>query len=325
MREYRGVRRPPGIARRHHAFHDPVTEPAARLPQKGGRIVLRGPSARRASLRNGHDEPAAEPVTAPVVVRLAVCLGRPCGRCSVPGHAADSRRRGARGRAARYATMARDSLPPPVGQRVGQGQRRWPRGCGVGHDLPVGRGLRPRGLRVPAEVFVEVPEDFELVVQMDTLQAAQEALPSWTVAQAVVHSLVRPYPSGERAEAGVVVSAPPEQRWLEGLPEDVRLYARLAEAIAVQIVGGAVVAVCAAGDVTETLWDVGIDTLEGHRRRGHAAACFHALAAWMAGRGRQPVWSAYEDYPPSLTLAAKLGFQPVDRIAVLSPTSQATS
>jgi predicted GNAT family acetyltransferase len=77
--------------------------------------------------------------------------------------------------------------------------------------------------------------------------------------------------------------------------------------------------------VTETLWDVGIDTLEGHRRRGHAAACFHALAAWMAGRGRQPVWSAYEDYPPSLTLAAKLGFQPVDRIAVLSPTSQATS
>jgi GNAT superfamily N-acetyltransferase len=121
------------------------------------------------------------------------------------------------------------------------------------------------------------------------------------------------------------VSAPPEQRWLEGLPEDVRLYARLAEAIAVQIVGGAVVAVCAAGDVTETLWDVGIDTLEGHRRRGHAAACFHALAAWMAGRGRQPVWSAYEDYPPSLTLAAKLGFQPVDRIAVLSPTSQATS
>lgn len=175
------------------------------------------------------------------------------------------------------------------------------------------------------EVLVEVPEDFELVVQMDTLQAAQEALPSWTVAQAVVHSLVRPYPSGERAEAGVVVSAPPEQRWLEGLPEDVRLYARLAEAIAVQIVGGAVVAVCAAGDVTETLWDVGIDTLEGHRRRGHAAACFHALAAWMAGRGRQPVWSAYEDYPPSLTLAAKLGCQPVDRIAVLSPTSQATS
>ncbi len=80
-----------------------------------------------------------------------------------------------------------------------------------------------------------------------------------------------------------------------------------------------VVALCAAGDVTETLWDVGIDTIQSYRRRGHASACFRALAAEMARQGRQPVWCAYEDYPPSLALAAKLGFTPVDRIAVLSP------
>lgn len=129
----------------------------------------------------------------------------------------------------------------------------------------------------------------------------------------------------EPPDPGVVVSVPPQGRWLEGLPEDVRAYASLAEAIAVRLVNGASFAVCAAADVTETLWDVGIDTLEGHRRRGYAVACFHSLAAWMAAQGRQPVWSAYEDYPPSLALAAKLGFEPVDQIAVLSPDPGAFS
>ena len=164
-----------------------------------------------------------------------------------------------------------------------------------------------------------VPADFELIVQLDTLPAAQQALSGWRAAQAVVHTLVDPYPSGQRAEPGVVVSTPPDLRWLQELPEDLRLYAGQAEAIAVRVVEGTVVAVCAAGDVTETLWDVGIDTLAAHRRRGYAAACFRALAAAMAQQGKQPVWGAYEDYPPSLNLAAKLGFQPVDRVAVLSP------
>ncbi len=88
--------------------------------------------------------------------------------------------------------------------------------------------------------------------------------------------------------------------------------------VAVRVVAGVVVAVCAAGDVTETLWDVGIDTLEGHRRKGFAAACFRSLAAYMALRGKQPVWGANEDNVQSLELARKLGFQPVDRVAVLS-------
>ncbi len=44
----------------------------------------------------------------------------------------------------------------------------------------------------------------------------------------------------------------------------------------------------------------------------------------MAAQGRQPVWAAYEDYPPSLALAARLGFQPVARMAelTLAPSAQ---
>lgn len=39
----------------------------------------------------------------------------------------------------------------------------------------------------------------------------------------------------------------------------------------------------------------------------------------MAAQGRQPVWAAYEDYPPSLALAAHLGFRPVARMTELLP------
>ncbi len=169
------------------------------------------------------------------------------------------------------------------------------------------------------DVLADVPDDFELIVQMNALVQARAALPGWAAAEAIVHSPRVPYCSGDRPGPGVVVSAPAEKRLLEHLPADVRTYAASADAVAVRILKEKAVAICAAGDVTETLWDVGIDTLTAHRRRGYATACFHALADWMAARGKQPVWAAYEDYPPSLRLAERLGFQPVDRLAVLSP------
>jgi len=90
-----------------------------------------------------------------------------------------------------------------------------------------------------------------------------------------------------------------------------------AAASAVRVVDGVPVAVCFVSDLTETLWDVGVDTIESARRQGHAAAVFIALAAAMAAQGRQPVWAAYEDYWPSLALAARLGFWPVARMVEL--------
>lgn len=169
------------------------------------------------------------------------------------------------------------------------------------------------------DVLADVPDDFELIVQMDALAQARVALPGWAAAVAIVHSPRVPYRSGDRPGPGVVVSAPAEKRLLEHLPPPVRTYGASADAVAVRTLKGKAVAICAAGDVTETLWDVGIDTLTAHRRRGYATACFHALADWMVARGKQPVWAAYEDYPPSLRLAERLKFQPVDRLAVLSP------
>jgi GNAT superfamily N-acetyltransferase len=186
--------------------------------------------------------------------------------------------------------------------------RRFPSGA------VVGRGDRS----LLQDVLAAVPADFELVVQLEALADARAALPAWKVAFVTVHAPARPFPGGEGTQAGVVVSAPPDGGRLEELPEDIRRYAAEAYATAVRVVDGVVVAVCAAGDVTETLWDVGIDTLAAHRRRGHASACVRALAGHMAREGRQPVWAAEEDNVASMRLAAKLGFRPVDRLAVLS-------
>ena len=69
--------------------------------------------------------------------------------------------------------------------------------------------------------------------------------------------------------------------------------------------------------MTETLWDVGIDTVPEHRRRGHATAAFRALAGHLAARGLQPVWGAKDDNVASLRLAAKLRFEPTNHLAVV--------
>ena len=191
-------------------------------------------------------------------------------------------------------------------------------GVVVDRRLPSGAVVGRADEALLRRVLADAAEDFELIVQLDVLAEAKQALPGWKSVLAVVHFPARPFAGGETPGAGVVISAPPEGRWLEQLPYEIGRFAASAQAIAVRVVEGSVVAVCATSAVTETLWDVGVDTFEGHRRRGHAEACFRALAAHMASRGRQPVWAADEGNRASLELASKLGFQPVDRVAVLT-------
>jgi RimJ/RimL family protein N-acetyltransferase len=137
------------------------------------------------------------------------------------------------------------------------------------------------------------PRDTEVLVQDDAADEAGAALPGWRVVGATLHRLSAP------------VEAP-------AAPDAV-----VATALALSLAGDEVAAVCTAGAVTETLWDVGIDTIAGHRRRGHATAAFRALAGHLAARGLQPVWGAEDDNAASLRLAAKLGFQPAGHLAVV--------
>lgn len=191
-------------------------------------------------------------------------------------------------------------------------------------ELPSGFLVGRADSALVRDVAAAAPPDFELVVQADAIDDASAALPGWTLATATVFRAGSLWPAaapGDDLPAGVVICAPPDDAWLARVPEDdeVRFYAALAEAVALRLVGDEVVAVCAAGDVTESLWDVGIDTVAEHRRAGHGAVAFRALAAHMAAIGRQPVWCAEDDNVASLAMAARLGFAPVDRIGLLRP------
>lgn len=163
----------------------------------------------------------------------------------------------------------------------------------------------------------EWPPGLGLLVQEEALTAVGAALPGWITRPFIVHTLPQTYMPQPAPAPGVVVSVPLDLAVLSGLPDDVRAGAADAPAAAVCLLEGMPVAVCFVSDMTEGLWDVGVDTVEWARRQGHGRAVFHALAAAMAAQGRQPVWAAYEDYPPSLAMAARLGFRPVDRMAEL--------
>lgn len=69
---------------------------------------------------------------------------------------------------------------------------------------------------------------------------------------------------------------------------------------------------------TESLWDVSIDTLQSHRRRGYAASAVAGLAHMMNKQGKRAVWGAAESNQASFRMALKLGFEEVDEIWVIT-------
>jgi len=111
--------------------------------------------------------------------------------------------------------------------------------------------------------------------------------------------------------------------WLDRWPEAQRREFGAALALGLPmagaLIGEEVAAVCYACYETGTLWDISIDTREEHRRCGLASSAVRFLAAHQAFRGLEPAWGAVETNRPSLTMAASLGFRPVERFVVYEP------
>ena len=155
----------------------------------------------------------------------------------------------------------------------------------------------------------------------------QGALPGRTATRATLHLLGDAPHLPSLAEGEVEPLRAPDLRasWVEGIPEDLRSF--LEDAVvgaeapaAAALEGGRPVSFCVASDQTEGFWDVSIDTLEGHRRRGHAARCVSWMVDEMRRIGKEPVWAAEESNDPSIRLAARLGFVPVDGLVLLRPS-----
>lgn len=164
-----------------------------------------------------------------------------------------------------------------------------------------------------------------LVARLDQAERIARLLPEWTATRAILHQL------GDAPRLPEV--APGQVRFLEPgelgtLPLPGELAEELADTaegspIAATFVEGRPVAFCYAGAITETLWDISIDTLEAHRRRGYAALCVTHLIHHMRTLGKQPVWASILENPASWMLAHKLGFVPVDEVALFEPPEDA--
>lgn len=102
------------------------------------------------------------------------------------------------------------------------------------------------------------------------------------------------------------------------LLEELQQAARTGSPVGAAFCDGAPVSFCYASSVTESLWDISIDTIEPFRGRGLAEAVVPVLMDYWAARGRWPVWGALESNGASRRVAQKLGFREVDALYVLS-------
>lgn len=185
----------------------------------------------------------------------------------------------------------------------------------------------------------ERPND--VVTQPENAEHVKSALPRWKQTRAKLHWLADSEklfgPSGPRTDMlglpergddddgfGIDIAQPEfitniELTAAKDLPDELRHELLLAAlrglVVGVKVVGHGHVSFCHAEVQTETLWDVSIDTLEDHRRKGYAEKAVTHLAEHMLDeRNKRPVWGALETNEASLRLAAKLGFRPVDEL-----------
>ena len=174
--------------------------------------------------------------------------------------------------------------------------------------------------RPPHRVIQAMAADAdEILVEPEHAQWVAEALPGWTFELAMLHVLGGA-PRLPPVAPGLVrtISRDELAGWSE-IPEDLREELREVEAetpIFAAFAGDRPAAFCYAGAMTESLWDVSIDTLEQYRRQGYGTRCAAFVIDHMRAAGKEPVWGSLVSNVASARLAAKLGFVPVDTIFV---------
>jgi len=87
--------------------------------------------------------------------------------------------------------------------------------------------------------------------------------------------------------------------------------------VSATFIDGRPVAFCYAASQSHRFWDVSIDTLPDHRRKGYARQCALHMMQFMETQGKQVVWQSFEDNPPSWKLAQSLGLIPTDQLLYL--------
>jgi GNAT superfamily N-acetyltransferase len=163
----------------------------------------------------------------------------------------------------------------------------------------------------------------EILASPDARDVVSAAVDRWECTAYAVQTLGSSPIDGPRSgRFDVRVVERPEELPLDHAPEALRqklLRALRWSAIAAIFVDDKTpVAFCYASWQTETLWDVGIDTIEDYRRRGFATACVCALVRKMHGVGKRPVWGALDTNMGAMLVAKKVGFRPIDQMILFN-------
>lgn len=161
----------------------------------------------------------------------------------------------------------------------------------------------------------------EVIAPMEQAAWLANALPGRTQKRIIVHALQNMGLLPEDA-SGTADFLDPAKLSQLSIDDELRreIEDRAEESlIAATFVDQQPVAFCYAGAITESLWDISIDTLPEHRRKGYAALCVAHMIRYMQTLGKQPVWQAFDDNPASWRLARKLGFVSVDELALFAP------
>jgi len=146
-----------------------------------------------------------------------------------------------------------------------------------------------------------------------------ENLPGWEVSPASLHLLGKEARLPSISDKVVRLIRPNELNEISTLPPDLNEELAIASQyspVAAAFAEDGPVSFCYAGAETEGLWDISIDTLERYRKQGYAGVCVAYMIEHMSREGKQPVWGAEEVNVASMRLAAKLGFEVVDKIMV---------
>lgn len=169
-----------------------------------------------------------------------------------------------------------------------------------------------------AEELRAHPQVTRLFVPLENAEPWRAPLAGWREEGAVLH--IHPAPATLPVplhEARLLTLADVED--FVRLPAE--LAAELTRAlargpVAAAFLDGVAVSFCHAAYRTESWFDLSLDTLDEHRRRGLASSAASFLIQHMLNEGKKPVWGALDADAPSLLMAKKYGFRAVDRLSV---------
>jgi GNAT superfamily N-acetyltransferase len=163
------------------------------------------------------------------------------------------------------------------------------------------------------------PSPEALLCLPDDRRHVAEALPEWRSELAIIYRLANSESLPEVPAGAVRLLSSSEIEAMGHAPAELKeelIDAMEFSPVAATCVEELPVSFCYGGSQTESLWDISIDTLAEYRNRGYAALCVAFLIEYFRRRDLAPVWGALESNVPSMRLAAKLGFTPVDKLVV---------